>query len=122
MRVFEVVIKMGENAGITPRQEEYISKLLKNFDVGHALKLLNLSGAEEIEYLSKKQASALIEVMHIFLEAGVQTKKQEIENYLKEGYQVAENALPKGVSKDVKADIAARVGIILFWENTHRKG
>jgi len=118
----KVVIKMGENAGITPRQEEYISKLLKNFDVGHALKLLNLSGAEEIEYLTKKQASALIEVMHIFLEAGVQTKKQEIENYLKEGYQVAENALPKSVSKDVKADIAARVGIILFWENSRRKG
>ncbi len=108
---------MGENKGITPRQEEYISKLLKNFDVDHAIKLLTLSGVEEIEYLTKKQASALIEVLHI----GVQTKKQEIENYLKEGCQVAENALPKGVSKDVKADIAARVGIILFWDSTRRK-
>lgn len=99
---------------ITQNQLRYLVNLAEYLGQENMDKLLSLAGVESFEELDKKRSSALIGVAKMLLDAGATSASNEVEEMLNEGLKVAEATMPEETSVDVKADIAARVGITLY--------
>lgn len=108
----------------TRRQLRYIANLTEDLGKEKRDRLLALAGVAGVEELTREQASALIRVSRMLPNSNnkkVPGREKELGNLLRKGWEIADASLPKEAGVDVKADIAARLGITLFLDKKRRR-
>lgn len=65
--------------------------------------------------MTKEEASEIIDLLQAVLDGTWKRKAEEkLEACLRTGLEVAQRTAPPGASEDVVADIASRVGLVLY--------
>jgi hypothetical protein len=98
----------------TVKQIAYINRLMSEIAEVRPFSPLTFS-IEEGAQMKKEEASVIIEFLHNAMDGTwKQEESEKIEEKLRAAWKVVDRALPEDAGTDVKADVAGRVGIVLY--------
>jgi len=107
------VVQMDEEKA-TVRQIAYINRLMSEIAEVRPFSPLSFV-IEEGAQMTKEEASAIIEFLQNALDGTwKQTESEKVEEKLRTAWEIVDRALPESAGTEVKADVAGRVGAILY--------